>query len=873
MFSFRNLNSRQENVLNSWHRVLQQFVKREWFSLFLSTGLGILVGECIDLLLWDHSFQRYFFANYIPSAHLDDPKRDFPYVVLLLGAMFLAVVPVISTYIRRGIRSWWAGVTSGLVFLPFAAAVLFSLLRISQLQLRLVYGCSVIGICFLVSFALHLMQQVRAERDIREDEFAVPARIKSLAGTQLEWSDDPIQTWERDALGRAALVDSLSVKIMVAKTPVVALLGPLGAGKTSILNLLRENLGDKTITVSFSTWLPGSQETLTSYLLSDIANECNKQYVVPGLRQSTRRLATALGQKVPLLGEYLKLIPATTQKEQINNLKSALLRLPKRVVVLLDEIDRMEKEEIMTLLKVIRGIATLPNLSFVCGVDLESMIKTTAKDNEYFEKFFPVFISVPLPDPAALSRTGIDRMVAMFLSRDWFENATEVEQFKERIESVWDARIAPFCKTLRAVGLLTNDVSVAAAPLRREVDPLDLTLIEMLHRFRPQVYSLIARNSFALTGGETLLRGGGFRDDKAQEQARDKLLDEIRKISHDEDFVQVQGVINELFPLHQLRRASRSDQSPTEETDKRIREPGIFPTYFRYELPDEIFSSVELDALLKQLEGASSDETREDIFFSALQSMKKGSLKRDDFLRKLEELPKSIPLSTEKSLALAAVKAADKYTYDSAFPTFAEAGHVLRFIHAIAHRISKKERIGFLRQCILDASDDTMAFRIVTFLPKQEGESNLDVSIADLYRSFTTRMRKRYGREADVSKIDLTTSDPWAFNLWGSQNVAGLPFDPEDRKIQCDFWRRYIGNSRSRLAQAFRGFFLPFAIYQDNPELVVENKIPVADLKKMYEQLPEDQNLTDEDRKALATLRRFLDGEFKNGISPTSDLY
>ena len=135
---------------------------------------------------------------------------------------------------------------------------------------------------------------------------------------------------------------------MIAKAPVLALTGTFGSGKTSTLNLLREHLGDKAITISFSTWLPGSQETLTSYLLADIANECKKQYVVPGLRQSARRLAKVLGQKVPLVTDYLKLLPSATQKDDIENLKSALVRLPKRVVVLLDEIDRMEKEELVT---------------------------------------------------------------------------------------------------------------------------------------------------------------------------------------------------------------------------------------------------------------------------------------------------------------------------------------------------------------------------------------------------------------------------------------------------------------------------------------------------------------------------------------------
>jgi len=177
--------------------------------------------------------------------------------------------------------------------------------------------------------------------------------------------------------------------------------------------------------------------------LADIASECKKRYVVPGLRQSALRLARALGQRVPVLSDYLKLLPSTTQKDDIENLKSALVRLPKRVVVLLDEIDRMEKEEIMTLLKVIRGIATLPNLSFVCAGSIDTMIKTVVKDDEYFETFFPVIIPVPEPDSAALRRTGADRLFAAFESRAWFENNIEAEKFRKRIESVWDGRIAP----------------------------------------------------------------------------------------------------------------------------------------------------------------------------------------------------------------------------------------------------------------------------------------------------------------------------------------------------------------------------------------------------------------------------------------------
>jgi hypothetical protein len=158
-----------------------------------------------------------------------------------------------------------------------------------------------------------------------------------------------------------------------------------------------------------------------------------------------------------------------------------------------------------------------------------------------------------------------------------------------------------------------------------------------------------------------------------------------------------------------------------------------------------------------------------------------------------------------------------------------------------------------------------MAFRISTILTQQEGDSNLDVSIVDLYEAFAERMRKRYDRDVDAANFDLSTSDSWALEYWGR--------NPEDRKIQNEFWLRYIGNSRARLAYAFREFFLPLAAYTVDPTTFVQNRISLDDLKRLYDDLPDDPAMTDSDHKSLKRLGRLLAGEFKNGISPTTDVW
>jgi predicted KAP-like P-loop ATPase/F0F1-type ATP synthase membrane subunit c/vacuolar-type H+-ATPase subunit K len=878
--SVNRLDNQQRKVLKTWRKLLVDFTRREWFSIFIWSGLGAVFAGLVRLLLLDRSFQHFLASKYMPSGTFDDPRLYLPYLITFAVTIFVGIALQFPTFLWRGLQSWWAGVTSGLALLSFTSSFILLTQRQPSTQRRLIIGFAIIVVSFLFSFVLYLRARTHAEDTPVEDDLRVAPQARSIAGTQLSESDDPIRTWTEDALGRASLVDSMSIKLMISKSPVLALFGEFGSGKTSILNLLREHLADKAIIVSFSTWLPGSQDTLTAYLLSDIAGECQKQYVVPGLRKSAQRLAKALGHSVPLLRSYLESLPAATQKDDLDSMKVALARLPKRVIVLLDELDRMEKDELVTLLKIIRGVSALPNLSFVCAGDRRTIIeivkeKFSDNSNTYFEKFFPASIQIPEADPAALRKAGTERLVAAFNRRNWFEGESQVEAFRNQIDSVWARRIAPFCRNLRAIGLLANDVGAAAAPLRREVHPVDLTLIELLRRFKPAIYEIVARNSAALTGGESIVRSGTFRLNKETESAEEKLLADLRQAaSGDEEFQQVKGVLAELFPLFlkiadsQAWASRPKRQDSEEQRTKRISQPGIFPAYFRYQLPEAMFSSVELDALLRQMSDASKDRDRECIFVEALNSMEKGSLRRDDFLRKLADAAsKSIPLPIGKALVHAAMRSADKYVYDT-FPAFREAGHVLRIVIRVSERVHPVERADLLAESILEATDDTMALRVLQYLTGPHDDFNLDVSFAQLYPSFTKRMRRRYGPDADAVNFDFSTSDPWAFDLWGRTNIEGIAADPQDRTVQYDFWRRHIVNSRSRLARAFRGFFLPVAAYSADPAVAVENKIPVADLRVLYRELPDDGALTDIDRRSLATLRRFLDGEFKDGIGP-----
>lgn len=863
-----------------WKQVIHNFFQRELLTILFWGSLGTIAAGFVRALLSDRTFDTFLISTYLPAPSLsDEPGRYIPYLVTAAIAVSIFIVIKGWRLVVRGLRSWVLGVTSGLKFISFSStAVLLCLTRHSLLW-RLFWDLAVIFVSFVLACIFRGLAASRNSVIPEESTIRVIPEKSDDDAAPIGW-DEAITTWSEDRWGRAPTVENLSRTILIAKAPVVGLFGNFGSGKTSILNLLRLHLKGKVIAVSFSTWLPGSEQTLTSYLMADVATECQKEYMVPGLRRSAIRLAAALAQSISFLKGLTNFLPSTTQRDDIENLRSALQLLPKRVVVLLDELDRMEAEELRTLMKVIRGISQLPNLTFVCAAEKEMLIKLISgsliDDGDlYFEKFFPVQVPVPKIGDTDLQNAGTERLIRVFDKRNWFDADAEKESFRKQLNEIWTDKIRPFCRTPRAIGLLANDVDVAAAPIRREVDPIDLVLVEVLRRFKYSVYEIVANNSIILTGGDSWLRGGSYHSDDDKKGLANRLISDLKAVTKgDAELEDVKDILNEMFPKFadiDGRQAWILGRGRTKRhnNDKRISQPDMFPAYFRYELPAGVYSSVEFADFVRRFTGVPDDIQRRAAFIEELLSMDKGSVKRDDFLKKVSDEVETAELSIALAWALAAIVTANEIAYEGFFFSLSEAGHVLRMVIRYGQRLPQEKRAAFLSECIEKAADDTMAFRIITLLTDPKSDGYLDVSFAELYPAFIQRMRKRYGRDVDASRVDLTTSDSPSFNMWGMRyfSKSDVQPDPEDREIQHDFWKRYIGHNKGRLIRLFNEVFMPDkSVYESDPERFVENKMSVELIRKIFTELPDDFDPKDVPARYVNRLKRFLRGDFKNGI-------
>jgi cation transport ATPase len=151
-------------ILYAWRKLLKDFTKREWLSVFVWSGVGIIGAALIRLTLWDHAFEVFLGSKCIPTQKIfDDPRLYLPYLVAGAVAVVLGSALRISGFLWRCLRSWWAGVTSGLSLLSSTATFVAFTFGFSSIQRRILFASATLVISFSASFVLYLKARVHAK--------------------------------------------------------------------------------------------------------------------------------------------------------------------------------------------------------------------------------------------------------------------------------------------------------------------------------------------------------------------------------------------------------------------------------------------------------------------------------------------------------------------------------------------------------------------------------------------------------------------------------------------------------------------------------------------------------------------------------------
>ena len=384
--------------------------------------------------------------------------------------------------------------------------------------------------------------------------------------------DRPIQRPEEDRLGRTRLAGALAEQVVGAPRGVgfvVGLGGRWGSGKTSLLNLVvaeARRRDPELITLAFNPWLFTGADELVLRFCTELAAQLRSQADVK-VRSIGDRLAdygnalSPLG-KLPFVGKGVATaelalavaqasgrLPDRSAMGRHEQLRDALAELDRRVLVTVDDIDRLTASEVRELVRAVKIVGDLPNVVYILAYDRERTEAALGDDGDrahgrqFLEKVVQVTHDVPPASPLALRQMIEEGLDASLSAAARFD--------RERWSAIYGGVLEPYVRTVRDVRRLLNALPVTFALLENELAAEDVVALEALRIFEHAFWEGLPAAAPALT---ELADASGLGDEAAQRSAIDELVQATGPNQRTAD-----RVLELLFPVGASNRAPRDD--------------------------------------------------------------------------------------------------------------------------------------------------------------------------------------------------------------------------------------------------------------------------------------------------------------------------
>ncbi|NIZ09824.1 P-loop NTPase fold protein [Pseudooceanicola sp. HF7] len=432
------------------------------------------------------------------------------------------------------------------------------------------------------------------------------------------FDDVPITTPDKDRFGCDPFAKAISDCIRSVENPlgsVVAIYGPWGSGKSSVINLVRHHLANDAAdfeVINFPAWMYRTEDALAvgffKELYAGLSPVLSEQTKAAGaLRKLGANLAGAsslagmavglfagsLGEKattatLDALGGFIE--QGETAEDLQATLADALREAGKKFLVIIDDLDRLSPEEALVIFRLVKSVGRLPNVMYLLAYDRETTEQAVARrfpseGAHYLEKIIQAGFELPQPDQSHLNvmmGEVLDGLAADLPDIDPVE-------FGNLFHSI----VVPELKTPRDVLRLANTLSITITPIKSDVFLPDFVSLETLRVFRPAVYKAIRQNKSAILNA-------GQNDRYDQRDARSAQYASMLLGSEpEEDHGQLREALMRLFP--QLQNVfANTIHSGTREwaRQRRVCSNEHFDTYFRFSVSPKTIPKAELDYLL-----------------------------------------------------------------------------------------------------------------------------------------------------------------------------------------------------------------------------------------------------------------------------------
>jgi len=355
----------------------------------------------------------------------------------------------------------------------------------------------------------------------------------------------------------------------------IGIYGKWGAGKTSLLNLIEKNIeifhkekGDKPyIKFHYNPWIYQTKEEMLFDFFETLSRKLNYSgnenlkkagKLIKKYSRYLKAVKLSASVGIPKLFnagvsiepyEILKRLGEDLEGEEksLDELKSeidnTLKSSNKKIIIFIDDIDRLDKDEIFTLFKLIKINADFKNLIFIVCLDPDYVAKAIHQryghkkksGKEFLEKIINIPLELPLIEDNDLEYF-VKEKIKPILSQRHIK--------KEDLDELYSSLKGHNFDSPREIIRVINSFAISFYAIGDEVNIHDLFWVEYIKIKHLKTYQVIKNYAKDIKSKQffksTVNFNNLYTDEKGESGLRRELLDEHKK---------AYSVINLLFPM------------------------------------------------------------------------------------------------------------------------------------------------------------------------------------------------------------------------------------------------------------------------------------------------------------------------------------
>jgi predicted KAP-like P-loop ATPase len=609
-------------------------------------------------------------------------------------------------------------------------------------------------------------------------------------------SDRPISNQQDDKFQRYDFAKRIANTIVERKSEdciVIGVYGAWGEGKTSVINFIETELKEKEniIVIKFNPWRYNDENSLLIQFFQKLAVALDANLKTTGekigslfkkygklLKIDIPLIGVNIGAAVEGAGDILADVDIETLKERIG---AILKENESKVVIFIDDIDRLDKVEIHSIFRLVKLTADFLNTTYILSFD-EEMVSAAIGERfgagnqksgqNFLEKIIQVPLKIPLAQPEALKQFCFLLVDKAINSNNISPTENEVRRFVKEFTS----NILIKLDTPRLAVRYGNTLSFSLPLLAGEVNLVDLMLIEAIKIFYPGHYEFVKSNPEYFIGSYSERLSN--RKDTDKVNSLKEHLELLGKNLTKKQRSCIQSLLEELFPrLNEVFHNYASYDGRLINDwfkQKRIASAKYFNKYFSYAVIKGEISDIAFQNFLSDVSAQSIDEVAGSIKILVEQSSP------DNFLQKIRSIEEDFKWEDAVKIAKAISVTSEAFPkregFSFAFGFETPNGQAAIFIYQlITNHNNKDEQFALAKELVNGAKHFEFAYELNNWLRSGDTtEQKLFNNVQNLQLAML--MIKRALKEADKQPIFEKFPDHinHIIGSWAEQDKPGL---------------------------------------------------------------------------------------------------